>query len=857
MPAVFVLAGVGLRRRRVSLLGLAIVLALGTGVTIASLEASARTDRAYQSYLGRSEVGELVVNPSLITDRVAGIIASTPGVSSYVSDSLLTATPDRGEPRTQAAIDGDGTQVRMSADGRYVRQDRPAVRQGRMIRDGAEAFVNVEMANALGLHVGDILPLAFWPNSFNDPKLANSKAVIEPLGRAEARIVGIGVFSDEVLIDDLYPRHRVLVTPALGSPFDCTLSQPPPDDARPLDELVASLIPPGCATSYRYFSLRVEGGDGGVGSVADSLAARFAEENQRLPASLRARGVGFEITPTVRADERHRVERSLAPSVRALQLFGAAAAASTLVLGLLGAMRIARREEHDARIWRDLGVTRALRTAVIAIPLAAAAAAGLAASLVVGWLASGIGPVASARAVDRGGHLGLTGAVVLVVCGTALVAMAGGILMIARITSGTGGEPAGPAFSRLPRGVAGAAAVNPVAALGVRAATAGAGGRALMGASVAAVGAVVATLVFSASVVGLVSDPEQFGWPYDIGATVNYGYGGTTDSAAIAATLDRPEVQRWGVATLSGGLTIRGETMPYVAAGPGFEAMRLPVIDGRLPANDDEIAVGALTARRLGLHVGSKVLAKTTYGEQEATVRGIVVLPPLGPFQADRASLGTGALLSERFHQSVLREAERNAGMEPGGLANSLAGFVGVQLRPGVDAQRFLATISNELPTWDHSAALPFVYGKPVRPATVANVAAMRGIPIALAGVLALAMAIAMTLAVAVATRSRRRELAVLRALGCIGRQLRATVRWQALTVAAVGIALGIPLGLALGRVSYRGFANGLGVTPEAVVPFVWIVVLVVGTIGVALLAAAGPAHRAARLAAGETLRHE
>ncbi|MDQ6909294.1 MAG: hypothetical protein M3Z84_00675, partial [Actinomycetota bacterium] len=169
MPAVFVLARAGLRTRRGSLLGLAIVLALGIGVTIASLEAAARTDRAYQSYLRRSQVGELVVNPGLITDRVAPIIASTPGVSSYVSDSLLTATPDRGEPRTQAAIDGDGTQVRMSVDGRYVGQDRPAVRQGRMIRDGAEAFVNVEMANALGLHVGDMLPVAFWRSGYINP----------------------------------------------------------------------------------------------------------------------------------------------------------------------------------------------------------------------------------------------------------------------------------------------------------------------------------------------------------------------------------------------------------------------------------------------------------------------------------------------------------------------------------------------------------------------------------------------------------------------------------------------------------------------------------------------------------------
>lgn len=51
---------------------------------------------AYPSYLHRAGVGEVVVNPSFNTDRAEGIIASTPGVKSYVSDSLLTATADRG-----------------------------------------------------------------------------------------------------------------------------------------------------------------------------------------------------------------------------------------------------------------------------------------------------------------------------------------------------------------------------------------------------------------------------------------------------------------------------------------------------------------------------------------------------------------------------------------------------------------------------------------------------------------------------------------------------------------------------------------------------------------------------------------
>ena len=849
------LARAGWRRRRGSLLGLALVVAIGTGVALTALEAAARTENAYPSYLRRAQVGELVVNPSLTTDRVEGIIASTPGVESYVSDSMLTATPDDGAPRTQAEVDHDASQVRVSADGRYAEQDRPVVHHGRMIHDGAEAFVNVEMADALGLHVGDTLPLAFWGNSVNGSDVPVD-SLLEPFGRAEVRVVGIGVFSDEVLLDGLYPRHRALVTSEVGAAYDCTPVQPGADDQRSLDELVPVLIPPDCARSYRYYSLRVEGGDGGVGAVTSALADRFLEESGRLPAALQVNNIGFEVTPTVTSDERQRVQRSLAPAVRALQLFGVAAAISTLVLVLLGAVRFARREEHDVRIWRDLGGGRALRMAGVGVPLAGAALAGLAGSLLVGWLASGLGPVASARAIDPAGRMGLSASAVLLVVGGSVVVLAGGILVAAASASGSRSRESTPAAPSRPSRVL-ALSANPSLTLGIRAATAAAGGRALVGASVAAVTAVLATVVFSTSLAGLVDRPERFGWPFDVAATINYGYGETTDQAAIEATLDRPEVERWGLASLSGGLTVNEETMPYVAAGPGFDAIPLPVVEGQLPVADDEIALGSQTADRLGLGVGSRVMVNTAYGAREASVRGLVVLPPVGPFLADRTSLGTGALLSARFHQAILFAAEREAGMEPGQLVDTLGGFVAIDLRDGVDPAEFLAAISDQLPTWDVNGVPPFVYAEPVRPATVANVAAMQAVPAALAGLLALTMAIGLMLAVAVATRARSRELAVLRALGCVGRQLRSTVRWQALTVVGVGLVVGIPVGLALGRVAYRAFATDLGVVPDPLVPLPLVLALVVVTIGMGLLAAAAPGHRAGRITAGEALRHE
>jgi len=335
--AVVLLARNGLLRHGRSLIGLAVVVALGIGAAIASLGAAWRTDHAYPEYLRRAEVADVVVNPSLLTDHIVEVIASAPGVLDVMSDSLLTATPDDGAPRTYAELTNDGflaLQVRSSADGRYLRGDRPVVHAGRMIRSGPEAFLNLELAGELGLGVGDELPLAF-----REPPTAgriDPNEVLRPLGQTRVKVVGVGVLADEVLPDGLYPRQRILVTPEVAAPFECAPPEhPSADDGRALEDLVDRLLPAGCSTSYRYFSLRVAGGEAGVAAVTAHLTERFAEESLRLPAALRESNVGFFLIPAVTSEEASRVQRSLDPSVTALQALGLAAAASTVAVVVL------------------------------------------------------------------------------------------------------------------------------------------------------------------------------------------------------------------------------------------------------------------------------------------------------------------------------------------------------------------------------------------------------------------------------------------------------------------------------------------------------------------------------------------
>ena len=110
-----------------------------------------------------------------------------------------------------------------------------------------------------------------------------------------------------------------------------------------------------------------------------------------------------------------------------------------------------------------------------------------------------------------------------------------------------------------------------------------------------------------------------------------------------------------------------------------------------------------------------------------------------------------------------------------------------------------------------------------MRSPEIVNVSELRAAPLALGGVLLASLALGLWLAVTLSVRDRRRELAVLRALGFAGRDVRGSVRWQGMTLVAVGIVLGIPLGIIGGRAAWRFFADQLGVIPRTSVPLSWL----------------------------------
>ena len=84
-------------------------------------------------------------------------------------------------------------------------------------------------------------------------------------------------------------------------------------------------------------------------------------------------------------------------------------------------------------------------------------------------------------------------------------------------------------------------------------------------------------------------------------------------------------------------------------------------------------------------------------------------------------------------------------------------------------------------------------------PTSVRALGRVTAAPFLFAAVLALLLVVGAPTSWPRPLRSRRRDLAILRALGSNSRQLRTAVHWQATLVAAAIVAVGLPLGLVVG----------------------------------------------------------
>jgi ABC-type lipoprotein release transport system permease subunit len=116
---------------------------------------------------------------------------------------------------------------------------------------------------------------------------------------------------------------------------------------------------------------------------------------------------------------------------------------------------------------------------------------------------------------------------------------------------------------------------------------------------------------------------------------------------------------------------------------------------------------------------------------------------------------------------------------------------------------------------------------------------------------------VALGFTLSTSVRRRRRDLAMLRALGFTGRQLRSVVVWQASVSGLVGVVAGLPIGILLGRWLWTLFARHIDAVPEPTVPVLSIVIVAFVTMVLANVVAALPGRSAAHTSTARVLRGE
>jgi hypothetical protein len=334
--------------------------------------------------------------------------------------------------------------------------------------------------------------------------------------------------------------------------------------------------------------------------------------------------------------------------------------------------------------------------------------------------------------------------------------------------------------------------------------------------SVVAVTAVVAAVVFGASLDNLVSHPVRYGWNWDVLMQSEGGYGNWSNTTMATLIGEQQGVTGWSTFSFA-QVPIDGQLVPALGLATHLGSVEPPTVSGRPIESADDIELGANTLRQLHKHLGDTVKVGVGSTARQMRVVGVVTLPSIGVLLTDHVSLGHGAMLP----QNTLLAVSRSISDVPA-LPSTLA----FDLAPGTPVQPVVYRIAAANPDGTPGGTYQV---QRVLGAQILNVAQMGDQPLVLAVALAIAVIISLAATIVGSARQRRRELATLKALGLTRGQLRAIISWQTSTILVIAVVLGLPLGVGAGRLAWIGFARSLGVVPALTVPTTALVLGLVG----------------------------
>jgi hypothetical protein len=576
-------------------------------------------------------------------------------------------------------------------------------------------------------------------------------------------------------------------------------------------------------------SFRANGGTAGLAHLQASVAKLSGGKAQVFTGS-------DDLSAAAQARHATKVE------ALALLLFGALAGLVTLTLIAQAFARQVYADSDEYPSLRAMGMTRPQLVAVAAIRAASISALGAVLAVATAILFSPRMPIGVARRaeVDRG--ISIDAAVLAIGAGAIVVLLTGYTTLVAWRAAVNAKEsarrpPGRKRASRVANGLTGfgsppSATVGATLALESGRGSTAIPARTALASAALAMTVVTAALTFGSNLTRVADQPRLQGWNWDVAV-------GNPHSDDVSRTAI-PRLERNGSVAAITAIG-SGEGIPATIEGRDASIFGISVVkgpgvilypEGRAPEARDEIAFGTTTMRENHLAIGQRVHVSTGGPVRLLRVTGRVLLTPT--VVNSSVPLGQGAVVSPAALHSLQADAAVNVFL--------------VRFRPGVDRAAALRRLRSDFPGTVLTA---------VRPSDIENLQRVSHLPTLLASLFALIAVLTIGNALVSAVRRRRRELAVLRTLGFVRRQISAVVAWQATTVAIIATVIGLPLGAILGRTTWTLVTDRLGLPPDTVVPTSLLALLALIALVVANVVAIAPSVLARRTPPATTLRAE